>query len=54
MGMNSQITMLLIPIYIFVLMCALVRRTPALKPAALRCRQRVANEKAPLLHRQGM
>ena len=53
MGMNSQITMLLIPIYIFVFMCALVRRAPALKPAALRCRQPVAKEETPFPHRQG-
>jgi len=53
MGMNIQITMLLIPIFIYVAVCALVRRTPALKPAAMRCRQRVANEGTPFPHRQG-
>jgi hypothetical protein len=53
MGMNFQITLSLIPIFIFAVMCALVRRTATLEPAAVRRRQRVADEKTPLPHRQG-
>ena len=51
MGMNFQITMPLILIFIFVVMCTLVGRTAALKPAAVRCRQHVAKETKPFPHR---
>jgi hypothetical protein len=51
MGMNFQITMPLILIFIFVVMCTLVGRTAALKPAAVRSRQHVAKETKPFPHR---
>ena len=51
MGMNFQITLPLIPIFIFVVMCILVRRTATLQPAAVRSRQHVAKETKPFPHR---